>query len=158
MHEVLRSRPFFVAVSIQTNHALLFEKIKHKIKPLYFEKHRSTTTSSGVTGNGSGGSGSGGGGSGGGGLGGGGSGGGCSGGSGLGGGGSGGGGLGGGASRGGSSGGSTSGGGASAAAAQFAADAAALRLWDADMVDDVCRATSENNNCMNWPAVTGKNA
>ena len=153
MHEVRRSRPFFVAVSIQTNNALLFEKIKHKIKPRYFEKHRSETTSSGATGNGSGGSGSGGGGSGGGGSGGG-----CSGGGGLGGGGSGGGGSGGGASRGGSSGGSTSGGGASAAAAQFAADAAALRSWDADMVDDVCRATSENNNCMNWPAVTGKNA
>ena len=37
-------------------------------------------------------------------------------------------------------------------------DAAALRSWDADMVDDVCRATSEKNNCMNWPAVTDKNA
>jgi hypothetical protein len=70
----------------------------------------------------------------------------------------GGGGSGGGASCGGSSGGSTSGGGASAAAAQFAADAAALRSWDAGKVDDIRRVTSENNNFMNRPAVTGKTA
>ena len=77
-------RPVFISTMVRCNrnHALLFEKIKHKIKPRYFEKHRSETTSSGATGNGSGGSGSGGGGSGGGGSGGG-----CSGGGGLGGGG-----------------------------------------------------------------------
>jgi len=39
---------------------------------------------------------------------------------------------------------------------QFAADAAALRSWDAGMVDDIRRVTSENNNFMNRPAVTGK--
>ena len=47
--------PVFISTMVRCNRnrELLFEKMKHKIKPRYFEKHRPTTTPSGATRNGS---------------------------------------------------------------------------------------------------------